>query len=73
MNLHEAQKIARIISYADNGCHQCVMSLVFMLQRDFPEFAWKAVELGLWYKVDIENRVIVEEVKKSLDKKPGVK
>jgi hypothetical protein len=42
VDLNDAQKIAKIIGTADNGCDTCVGELVSKLNGQFPRFVWAA-------------------------------
>ena len=53
MTLEEAQKIADIISTADDGCHSCVSNLAEHLTEEFPGFAWIVPPPDEWYKAGV--------------------
>lgn len=40
MTLEEAEKIARLISMADGGCHHCIEHLTKEAGKAFPEFTF---------------------------------
>lgn len=46
MTIEEMQKIAMIISTADNGCSTCVGKLIDEVNKAFPEFelTWSSAE-----------------------------
>ena len=44
MTTDEANKIARLIGFADRGCNNCVRDLTEHANRIFPEFIWTTVD-----------------------------
>jgi len=45
MSTTEAKKIAALVARADNGCYECVGSLVGGLKELFPAFDWTALAM----------------------------
>lgn len=55
MNIAEAKKVAAIVATAEGGCGGCCEQATADLNKQFPDFKWKLVEVkGFDHSIDVE-------------------
>ena len=55
MDIEEARKVAAIVATAEGGCGGCCEQATADLNKQFPRFLWKLVEVpGFDHSIDVE-------------------